>query len=370
MSLLLSRLSRIRPGKPASLRSSLLLILSNGFSTSLLQTPPCSIIRAIPCGGGLGKLIVSYANDGGITSLEKKVPLELIMKRVIKEMVTIGASHGWIATFDMEDEVLRLQDDLNPAASDTHPKRIPLPYLVTLPHCQTEIITNVSMSTPSPEDEDCIVAVKFFGPQLSFCKPSQSKPKWHNISFDNRCFYSSRIIFSKKDNMFRMLGSGGHLIASWDLSEHKRKPMLQKVRYQNLSELTETKREHLYSCFTSDHLVESESTGETFLVKWYQETAEIVDGVAKMKTKDVLVFKLDEEGNAVYTNDIGDLCMFLSKSEPFCVPSASFPGMGRNNVLIWDVDGDTFLHLDDSYPIITHVGELSAPFHIPPQNLN
>ncbi|XP_010485121.1 PREDICTED: uncharacterized protein LOC104763450 [Camelina sativa] len=365
MSLLLSmRLSRLRLGNPA------LLTLSTSFSsTSLLQTPPCSIIGATKCGGVLGKLNVRYANHRSSTVLEKKVPLELVMK-LNDEMVTIGASHGWIATYDREDEVLRLQDDLNPAASDTDPKRIPLPYLVTLPHCQTEIITNVSMSTPSPEDEDCIVAVKFCGPQLSFCKPSQSKPKWHNIRFDNPCFYSSRIMFSKKDNMFRIPGSGGHLIASWDLLEHKRKPMLQKVRYQNLSELTETKREHLYSCFTSDHLVESESTGETFLVKWYQKTAEIVDGVAKMKRKDVLVFKLDEEGNAVYTKDIGDLCMFLSKSEPFCVPATSFPGMGSNNVLIWDVDGITALDLDGFNPIICTIGRISAPFHIPPQNVN
>ncbi|EOA14610.1 hypothetical protein CARUB_v10027862mg [Capsella rubella] len=368
MSLLLTKLSRLRLGKPTLIRSSL-LILSNSFSISLLQTPPCSIVAGSHCGGDLGRLVVSYANELISTTLEKKVPLELVKDGYNDEMVTIGASHGWIATFNREDEVLRLQDDLNPVASDTDPKRIPLPALVTLPHCQTEIITNVSMSRSSPEDKDCIVAVKFFGPQLSFCKPSQSYSKWHNIKIENPCFFSSRVMFSKKDDMFCIPGSGGHLIASWDLRKHKRKPMLQKLRYQNLSELTKAKLELLVSCVASEHLVESESTGETFLVKWYQKAAEIVDGIAKMKTKDVLVFKLDEEGNASYTKDIGDLCIFLSKSEPFCVPASSFPGMHSNTVFIWDVDGVAMVDLSGFNPIISNIGKFTAPFHIPPQNI-
>ncbi|VVB15962.1 unnamed protein product [Arabis nemorensis] len=59
------------------------------------------------------------------------------------------------------------------------------------------------------------------------------------------------------------------------------------------------------SCCTTEHLVESITTGETILVKWYKKTAEIIDGIAKMKTQEVMVFKLDEQGNAVYTQDIG-----------------------------------------------------------------
>ncbi|KAG2280690.1 hypothetical protein Bca4012_049109 [Brassica carinata] len=85
-------------------------------------------------------------------------------------------------------------------------------------HCQTQIVTYVSMSSSSPEDdEDCVVAVKFLAPQLSFCKPAgKSKPEWTNIKIESSCFYSSRVMFSKKDDMFRIPGSGGHLIGSWD----------------------------------------------------------------------------------------------------------------------------------------------------------
>ncbi|CAH2069898.1 unnamed protein product [Thlaspi arvense] len=178
MSLLLSRL-----GKPALVRRSSLLLLSNGFSISLRQTPPCSIFGAEPWGWGLGKLVIWNANESNYTRLEKRVPPELLFNDLFKTLVTIGASHGWVAT-TKDDGILRLQDDLNPVASDIDPKRIPLPPLVTLPHCQTQIVTNVAMSSSSPEDEDCVVAVKFLGPQLSFCRPA-NKPEWTNIRIEN-----------------------------------------------------------------------------------------------------------------------------------------------------------------------------------------
>ena len=41
-------------------------------------------------------------------------------------------------------------------------KRISLPPLVALPHCQTQMVTKVAVSSSSPEEENCVVAVKFF----------------------------------------------------------------------------------------------------------------------------------------------------------------------------------------------------------------
>ncbi|AED96509.1 hypothetical protein AtNW77_Chr5g0139881 [Arabidopsis thaliana] len=359
MSLLLSRLSRLRLGKPASVRSSV-LILSNGFSSSSLQTPPCSIICANPCGAGLGKLVILNANESDYTDLEKKVPMELVDS---DPMVTIGASHGWVATLK-EDGILRLQDDLNPYASDTNPKRISLPPLVTLPRCQTQIVTNVSMSLPSPEDEDCVVAVKFLGPQLSFCRPAKSNSEWTNIKIANPSFFSSRVMFSKKDEMFRIPGSGGHLIGSWDLRTEDHNPKIQRLRFRNLPELPRAKRELLDSCYRSEHLVESQSTGELFLVKRYKKAT--TRDTVKMKTQGVMVFKLDEKGNAVYTQDIGDLCIFLSKSEPFCSSSSRFP----NYVDIYDVDEVAFACLEYDDPITGVTSTNRAPYHIPPQNID
>ncbi|CAA7021144.1 unnamed protein product [Microthlaspi erraticum] len=370
MSLLLSRLSKLSPGKSSLVRrsSSPLLLLSNGFSSSPLQTPPCAVSSASPCGDGLGKLGITYADGKSSNSFEKKVPMELIDS---DPMITIGASHGWIATLK-EDGILRLQDDFNPVASDTHPKRIPLPPLVTLPHCQTQIVTNVSMSSSSPEDQDCVVAVKFLGPQLSFCRPAaQGNPEWINVRISSPCFFSSRVMFSKKDEIFRMPGSGGQLIGSLDIHTQKKKRhklKIQKLRFQNLPELSKTKQELLHSCYTSEHLVESGATGETFLVRLYRK-AFATSRIVKMKTKDVMVFKLDEEGNAVYTRDIGYQNICLSRSEPFCAPPSCFVGEYSNHVDLLDVDEYASVHLLDSS--IDSCSFLSqTPYHIPPQNMS
>ncbi|KAL0728963.1 hypothetical protein Bca4012_025056 [Brassica carinata] len=88
-------------------------------------------------------------------------------------------------------------------------------------------------------------------------------------------------------------------------------PKLQNVRFQKLPKLPMATRDLMDSCCKSEHLVES-PTGETFLVKQYKKTAEIVEGVAQLKTVFLIVFELDEEGNAVYTQDMGDLSMFLN----------------------------------------------------------
>ena len=87
-----------------------------------------------------------------------------------------------------------------------------------------------------------------------------------------------------------------------------------------------------------------------------------------MKTKALLVFKLDEEGNAVYTEDIGDLVIFLSRAEPFCVPASSFPGMYPNRVEIIDVDELEFVNLATG-TVSTKTSTHMAPYYIPPQNI-
>uniref|UniRef100_A0A0D3AMH0 DUF295 domain-containing protein n=1 Tax=Brassica oleracea var. oleracea TaxID=109376 RepID=A0A0D3AMH0_BRAOL len=76
----------------------------------------------------------------------------------------------------------------------------------------------------------------------------------------------------------------------------------------------------------------------------YKKTTKIAKGgIARMRTKALMVFKLDDEGNAVYTQDMGDLVMFLSNSEPFCVPATSFPGLYPNYVEIIDFDELAFV---------------------------
>lgn len=33
-----------------------------------------------------------------------------------------------------------------------------------------------------------------------------------------------------------------------------------------------------------------------------------------------------------YTDDIGDMCIFVSKGEAFCIPASSFPGLKPNSI--------------------------------------
>ncbi|CAH8387008.1 unnamed protein product [Eruca vesicaria subsp. sativa] len=361
------------------------LLLSKGFSTTKSlrqkQTPPCSILGASDTNDDdVWRLQVAYSNKLKIIPLEKKIPLELVYKEHDDgKTETIGASHGWIATVK-EDGILRLQDDFNPVASDANPKRIPLPPLVTLAHCQTKIITNVSMSSSCPEDdEDCVVAVKFLGPQLSFCKPASKRREWTNVKIQHPCFFSSRVVYSEKDNMFRIPGSRGKLIGSWDPCNPSDDPKLHKVeRYTNFPRIPITtpvrpppKDVDVDPGITILHLVESRPTGETFLVTQHKIRAKNKQGVAILKTSILLVCKLDDQGNAVYVRDMGDLVIFLSRSEPFCVPASSFPGMRPNELHLYDDDDMIFVDVDDlpfNY-IFTISGPHLVPYQIPPQDI-
>ncbi|KAJ4911324.1 hypothetical protein Rs2_05945 [Raphanus sativus] len=368
-------LSRLRVGVR---RSSVSLLLSKGFSTSLRQTSPCYVIGARPLEfshhNRLGTLSIGDVNPKtyGVIRLQKKVSMDLVHNDLNDTVVTIGASHGWVASLK-DDGILRLHDDLNPYALYKDPICIPLPPLVTLPHCQAKIITNVSMSSSSPEnDEDCVVAVKFLGPQLSFCKPAgkSSKPEWTDIKIEHPCFNSSRVMFSKKYNMFLIPGSGGHLIAAWDPCNPSDDLQFQSVRFVNPPKLPTNIRELMNSCSKSEHLVESTSTGEIFLVKQYRKTAAVEGGVPRRKTEYLMVYKLDVEGNAVYIEDMGDLTMFLSMSEPFCISSTSFPGFRANWVYIKDFDETTYVNVKlDGCPFSSYFGKNYAPYYIPPQNI-
>ncbi|VVB15949.1 unnamed protein product [Arabis nemorensis] len=106
MSLLLSRL---RLGKPALVRRSYLHHLSNVFSSSsLLQTPPCSIIGVTACGEQQGRLIIGNANESGTRELDKKVPMVLVYSDIYHDvLVTIGSSNGWVATQTVDDRIFR-----------------------------------------------------------------------------------------------------------------------------------------------------------------------------------------------------------------------------------------------------------------------
>ncbi|KAF3556940.1 hypothetical protein F2Q69_00016851 [Brassica cretica] len=81
-----------------------------------------------------------------------------------------------------------------------------------------------------------------------------------------------------------------------------------------------------------------------------------------------MVFRVTPQGNAVYTQDIGDLTIFISKAEAFCVRASSFPGVSANHVYILDVMEISFFKLADS-SITTLTERIIAPYFFPPQNI-
>ncbi|CAH2070151.1 unnamed protein product [Thlaspi arvense] len=213
-------------------------------------------------------------------------------------MGMIGTSNGWLATLKKDEVCLR--EYPAPRLQGRDPKSISLPPLESLSLCQTQMVTNIAMSSPFPEEEDCVVAVNFLGPQLSFCRSAAgSNSEWINIRIENPCFFSSRVMFSEKDELFRIPGSGGHLVGSWDLSCKHKHP------------------------------------------EWYKKTVSktIIIDYRRMETEALMVLKLEEEeGNAVYTRDIGDLVISLTRSESFCVPANPRSDMRPNRVKIIAVD--------------------------------
>ncbi|KAL9293710.1 hypothetical protein AtEden1_Chr3g0197731 [Arabidopsis thaliana] len=121
------------------------------------RTFPSSILCADPC----------RADIGDVSNLKKKVPPELM-----KKMGTIRSSHDWVAT-SKDDGILRLQDDLNPVASDRD-QNASCYLLYLMPHCQTKIVTKVLTSSSCCGDSKRILLgwawVLFLFAQISYKK--------------------------------------------------------------------------------------------------------------------------------------------------------------------------------------------------------
>ncbi|XP_013674435.1 uncharacterized protein LOC106378933 [Brassica napus] len=341
MSHLLRRLKR-------SFGVSHLTASSRSFSNHIFKVTPCgTTVRD----GDVGYLAIYSYVDNLIDCTEKKVPMELA-----KGMGTIGASHGWVAT--LKNGTIRLQDDLDPYASYTDPKRIPLPPL-----------TASWLS-------------KFLGLQLSLCRPAQRNCKWSNIRISDPSFFSSHLMYSKRDGLFSMPAAGGNYTASCDLGRHVNEPKIQMLSYpkQRVFEDMYVKstgtffdKEFLrkfdwkhsdWSCRMEHYLVDSSHTGETFLVKLSKDINP-QDGRSELDK--FLVLKIDEEGNAEYTKDFGGECIFISKAESFCLPASCLHDKGPNCIYHLSDTSFGIKCMDDVWK--ERGGDLAfpGPFWFPPK---
>ncbi|KAF8107840.1 hypothetical protein N665_0116s0045 [Sinapis alba] len=301
-------------------------------STSPYLALFCIETESSICGGGsVGDIFLfDVAKEELVRVTDKTLPKELLNAKMV------GSSHGW--DFHRDGHDLYIADIMNPLASKTDPTIIHLPTVTAISHysCQTELVSNVAMSSPPPppsqqeDDDDWVVGIKFLGDQLSLCRPSRDL-RWTNISIPFQTLQNSNLFFSKRDQTFNLSVPGGNNLCSWDLQFHKdNSPKFYELLFHNLPNLPQSMWELLASCHREDYWVESPS-GESFLVKWYS----LVFHESTSSTP--MVFREEdskEEGrrNMCYTEDIGDMCIFLSDSEAFCVPASSCPGLKPNSI--------------------------------------
>ncbi|XP_010445122.1 PREDICTED: uncharacterized protein LOC104727744 [Camelina sativa] len=206
-------------------------------------------------------------------------------------------------------------------------------------------IQNVAMSNSrNMMKDELVVAVKFLGSDVYLCEPfSGSGSQWININTSGSVHPFSSLMYSKKNNKFLTVCPSGLYYWSLDLHAMEEEDYFEpKFHYlsnqtDHVKEVLRIDLEEFIWCSRTDHFVESPS-GEHFLVKWYLITYIFMHkfgnlGTIYHKTKGFLVFRVDTIcGDLVYTEDIGDLCIFLGHNEACCVPASSSPGLRPNSI--------------------------------------
>ncbi|CAA7034000.1 unnamed protein product [Microthlaspi erraticum] len=259
--------------------------------------------------------------------------------------VRTGSSRGWVGAQNIRDSAMRLTNMFNPCASVSSRKVISLP---PWDDSRGRNVCRISLSA-SPDQQDCVVAAKTSGSSFSMCRPGDSE--WTHIRVP---FFASSMTYSAADQKFYLhtRARKEEYEGPIDLINTTSSDFPQVSLYQSfpLSDIPESRQEELISTFKTTHQVESPS-GDSFLVYWCDELLNkqgMESTLSKepphkrsyrRKPRGFLVFRQDPEKRiASYTEDIGDLCIFLGRSEAFCVSATEYPGLNPNSVYYAGVD--------------------------------
>ncbi|KAL0814773.1 hypothetical protein Bca101_071216 [Brassica carinata] len=267
--LLLQRLSKFSPRNSSLIYEKARRVLSSSAATNPYVS--LEISADLNEGGGtiIGSVLLFDAAKQDVLTVEKTIPEEMIV-----EGKGVGASHGWLFMEDQRDRSLSVTDVLNPLASKRETTVIPLPPLASLQLCQSKVGWNVAMSSSPPDEDDeddWVVAIKFLGGQLSLCRPRRDL-RWTNIQTPLLGYLdNSNLMYSKRDQCFYLPSPGGHHLFSYDIKDKDHpNPKFHVLQFRDLPELPQSEWEILVSsCYRTEYLVESASTGEHFLVKRY-----------------------------------------------------------------------------------------------------
>ncbi|KAG7536224.1 hypothetical protein ISN44_As13g001840 [Arabidopsis suecica] len=266
---------------------------------------------------------------------------EIIIKskflaREVSDAMSIGLNQSGLNIHMKEKKFLRDMDNvrLNIYYKPSDPKSKSVSVrLPPLP--KGSQIQNLAMSClPDLENDDWVVAIKFSVSRLMLYRHKDLQ--WIDIEtthgHESICPYSS-LMYSKKDQRFYTPTPGGQYLCSFGLNfKEKDEPTYDLICKKDLPQYMLYELEEMNSFTRTDHLVESPS-GEQFLISWYYGDDFESDTVVH-KTKRFLVFKEQEkvkrDKDMCYTENIGDLCIFLGHGEPMCVPASSSPGLKPN----------------------------------------
>ncbi|CAH2055156.1 unnamed protein product [Thlaspi arvense] len=325
-----------------------------------------------------------------VTVAERRVPESVHLSR------TIGSSRGWVVRMNNEDLTVHVTNMLSPSAPESSHRVISLPPLMPLPRGLdpseytpvSELVRNASLSS-SPDQEGCVVAIKFWGHCISLCRLSgDSSWSWTHINSLPKDYKASSVIYSKAASIFYLTPSTDSFRDPEAHEAHRRKLKTDRHkiygrRDRHGSPLIVFFQQHwpleppekLVEGWCGKRFLVETPYGDMYTLMWYM-----------IKTGKKLVVSCDKESDVYlaetkrfelyskqswpkpYVGDIGDLCIFFGKNEPFCVPTRKYPGLKRNSIYftekdqicVYDIATHTILQFPHQEPLLT-------PFWLPPK---
>lgn len=256
MSQLLCRISKL-----STSRNRILCFRRSKFSSATASATPYlllgeDVIGKSPCGGE----VVNFNLYDPRKKEQVKIENKILSKEVYKSR-KIGSSRGWLALMNKKDSTVRLANILNPSK-----KIITLPPITRYKY---EHLVNVSVS--SSNEEDCVVAVKFYGSRVSLCGLGDSE--WTRIDVPCPSFHSSTVIYSERDRRFYLNNCNPDYTGPTDFTSKSGllTPVSGYMRFifsNFLEDMPELENEMRLSRFKIQQQLVESSSGQSFIVAW------------------------------------------------------------------------------------------------------
>ncbi|XP_020865786.1 uncharacterized protein LOC9323282 [Arabidopsis lyrata subsp. lyrata] len=257
----MSQLLLCRISKLSSARNHFLCFRRSKFSTATAAATPYlllgdDVVGISPCGGK----VVNFNLYDPRRQEQVKIENKILSKEVYKSR-RIGSSRGWLALVNKKDLTVRLTNILNPSK-----KIISLP-----PITRDKYEHHVNVSVSSSNEEDCVVAVKFYGSRVSLCRTGDSE--WTRINVPCPSFHSSTVIYSERDRRFYLNNCNPDYTGPTDFTPKTGFPTpvsgYKRFLFSNfLDELPELKNEMRLSRFRIQQQLVESASGQSFIVAW------------------------------------------------------------------------------------------------------